>query len=106
MPLTPLQEIESSAHSEFGDQRPKKETLAELIVRRYPKMDGGISIALILAGLVLQGWQTWEGHKALRIAEAGQGNRCPKCGRPSIGHTKTGKFKCARGDTWGTPTKP
>ena len=105
MPLTPLQKIENAAHGEFGKQRPKKETLAKLISRRHPKMDGGFLIAVALAALVLQGWQTWEGHKTLKITEAGnQGNLCPRCGRPAIDCTRTGKFKCIRGHKWGGPT--
>jgi 2-oxo-4-hydroxy-4-carboxy--5-ureidoimidazoline (OHCU) decarboxylase len=57
MPATPLQEMEAKLHEKFGAAPPSKEEAGEFLLKQYPRMDGGIAIAIALAALALQGWQ-------------------------------------------------
>lgn len=102
MPATPLQEIETSVHEQFGAQPPTKEEAGELIIKKFPTMDGGIAIAIAIAALVLQGWSVYraEQERRERLAGSGGPKKCPECGEPALSKNAAGKSVCVNKHTW------
>ncbi|HJP98878.1 MAG TPA: hypothetical protein VJ862_09980 [Rhodanobacteraceae bacterium] len=100
--MTPLQEIESGLHERFADSRPSKKEAGEFLLKQYPQMDGGISIAIALASLALQGWQVYidRQERVARAKASARGNACPQCGKPPERTTIDGKSVCENGHTW------
>lgn len=102
MPATPLQEIEAKLHERFDDDPPSREEGGEFLLEQYPRMDGGISIAIALTALALQGWQVYrsERDRRLQASVAGGENKCPECKNPEIGKSDDGKSVCKNDHTW------
>lgn len=100
--ITPLQEIEARLHERFPDSRPSREEAGEFLHKQYPQMDGGISIAIALAGLALQGWQVYRFERDRRdqAKSSTNGGACPQCGKPPEKTTIVGKSVCENGHTW------
>lgn len=100
--ITPLQEIETRLHERFPDDPPSREEAGEFLHKQYPHMDGGISIAIALAALALQGWQVYreEQDRRRRTKASTAGNACPRCGEPPERTTVDGKSVCKNGHTW------
>lgn len=99
MPQTPLQEIEAVVHDQF-ENPPTNEQAAEVIQKQFPKMDGGLSIAIALAALVLQGWQIYREETRQRARGTGGGSRCPQCGHTEVSKDSAGRSVCDQGHTW------
>jgi hypothetical protein len=96
--LTPLEEIETAVHSQF-DEVPTAEQAAEVIRKRTPQMDLGVTIAI--AALVLQGWQLWREEQDRRRARAGSTpSNCPQCGHPEVRKDANGRRVCDQGHAW------
>lgn len=103
MVLTPLEEMEAAVHQQFGDRFPTKEEAGEFLLKRYPKMDGGIAIAIALAALALQGWQVYRAEKDRRSQLQSSGappKRCPACGLPETKKNTEGKSVCENDHAW------
>jgi hypothetical protein len=104
MTITPLEEIEHAVHKQFDSNTPTKDEAGEFIQKRYPRMDGGISIAIGLAALILQGYQIYRERQEARRLEAGRissgGGKCPKCTAADITKTADGKSLCKHGFSW------
>lgn len=100
MDYSPLQDIEESAHDQFpGPNPPDEHALAGYIQEKLPKMDGGASVAIALAALVIAGWEAVQNHRARRTKNGGPIG-CPKGGHPPIVRTEDGKLVCAEGHVW------
>ncbi len=101
MPLTPLEETEAVVHEKYGSTPPTKEEAGEFLIKRFPRMDGGVSIAIGVAGLIIAGWQLWIAQKQEREARQsgiGGGKKCPHCSKDDIKkNKKAGKFVCKHG---------
>lgn len=100
--LTPLQELEAGLHERFTDSRPSKQEAGEFLLKQYPSMDGGLTIAIAIAGLALQGWQVYRSERDRRAQaqSANDGDTCPTCGSPAERTTIDGKSVCKSGHTW------
>lgn len=99
MTMTPLEEIEARLHAHYGDEVPTKEAAADFLATQYPRMDGGLAIAIALAALALQGWQVYRDERDRSVARGGV-NRCPECGRPPLSKDADGNFVCKNGHCW------
>ena len=102
MPATPLQEIETAVHEKFGALPPTKEDAGELILKKFPAMDGGLAIAIAIAAFVLQGWSVYraEQERRERLAGSGGPRKCPHCGNPEVSKDANGKSVCVNNHTW------
>jgi hypothetical protein len=102
MPMTPLQEIEARLHDYYGTTPPTQEEAGNFVVKQFPKMDGGLSIAIALAALALQGWQVYrtERDRSIEAKTSGDGNGCPRCGNPELSKDPSGKSVCKNNHTW------
>lgn len=100
--MTPLQDIEATLHERFADSRPSKQEAGEFLLKQYPQMDGGITIAIAIAGLALQGWQVYRSEQGRRLQANSSINRnaCPRCGEPAERTTLDEKSVCKNGHTW------
>lgn len=101
MAMTPLQDIEARLHAQYGDAVPTKEAAGDFLVKAYPRMDGGLAIAIALAALALQGWQVYRDERD-RAGTGSRGgvNRCPDCGKPPLSKDADGNFVCKNGHCW------
>lgn len=115
-PVQVLPEIEDLLHDEFGEQQPNKEQIADFLEKKnIPRNDGGISIAIAIAALVLQGWSVWREEQERRKQNPPppppppdepvtlpQPPICPveKCGEPAALLLNTGEFICKNGHKW------
>jgi hypothetical protein len=99
---TPLQDIEARLHERFPNAPPSKEEAGEFLRKQFPHMDGGISIAIALAALALQGWQVYRSERDRRreAKPSMDGDTCPQCGEPPERTTVDGKSVCKNGHTW------
>jgi len=116
MSLTPLEEVEAAVHEQFGEYKPTKKEAGEFIHKKYPKMDGGITIAIALAALALQGWQVYRSERDRWERNQANGppidppendnskepppNNCPECDNPAVKTDSQGKSSCVNGHTW------
>jgi hypothetical protein len=101
MALTPLEEMETVVHEQFSTRLPTKEEAGEFLHKRYPTMDGGIGLAIIIAGLVLQGWQVYRGEQEIRRQRSSAPPKgCPQCGEPEVKKNAKGKSVCKNGHVW------
>ncbi len=102
MPATPLQEMEAKLHEQFGDSPPTKEEVGAYLLKQYPRMDGGLAIAIALAALALQGWQVYRSERDRKLQSKGAGgsNSCPQCGSPEVSKNAGGKSVCKNNHTW------
>jgi len=103
MTLTPLEEVEVSMHEHFGARAPTKEEAADFLHNRYPTMDGGISIAIALAALALQGWQIYRAEQDRRRqlqSIDSPPNKCPTCKEPELRKNAEGKSVCINEHAW------
>ena len=103
MALTPLEEMEAAVHEQFGTRLPPKEEAGEFLHKRYPTMDGGITIAIALAALALQGWQVYRAEQEKRrprLSIIAPPKQCPVCGEQEVAKTGEGKSVCPSGNVW------
>jgi hypothetical protein len=98
--LTPLQLFEKVAHQNFYDRQPSEHEVADFLHKRFPQMDGGLSIAIALAALILQGWQVYRYEQDRLGSIVIPPGNCPWCGRPAQTKNVLGQSVCAKGHTW------
>lgn len=99
MPLTPLEHVEASIHQQFGEKKPSPKEAGDYLVKRFPRMDGGIAIAIALTALALQGWDTYRKEMELRrqrLEASGNPPRknCRNCGSKNIEKDLDGSWYC------------
>jgi hypothetical protein len=98
MTLTPLEEMEDAAHEKFGLDTATKEEVGKYLTKAFPTMDGGVSVGIAVAGLIIQGWRAWEDHKKSKREPDAGGSRCPECSDEDIKRNKkAGKLVCEHG---------
>jgi hypothetical protein len=103
-PLQALGKIEMAVHKEFGAKKPtKSEVIKFLKTRSFPKMDGGLSLAILLtlkyagvASLILSGYNT------VRKELGGKPPQCPVigCGKRQVTVAPNGMSVCSNGHKW------
>lgn len=102
MSMTPLQEVEARLHEHYGDAPPTKEEAGKFLLKQFPRMDGGIAIAIALAALALQGWQVYrsERDRYKQNKASGGGSNCPQCGSPALSRNAAGQSVCVNSHAW------
>lgn len=116
--ITPFQElakIEDQVHAEFDIKPSEKEIINFIETKELPKNDGGISLGIAIAALILQGWSVYRDEQMRKgqsppppnIPIDSDGNLpdqplCPleDCRQPSIPHFEPGTFYCKNGHIW------
>ena len=103
-PINELKKMEVSVHKEFGSKQPTKVQITKFLKTRYfPKMDGGLSVAILfalkyagLASLILSGYNT------LRNEFGGKPPKCPVigCGKRQVRVARNGMSVCSNGHRW------
>lgn len=103
-PLKELGKIEVAVHKEFGAKKPTKSQIIKFLKTGYfPKMDGGLSIAILfalkyagVASLILSGYNT------VRNELGGKPPKCPVigCGKRQVTVARNGMSVCSNGHRW------
>lgn len=90
------QQLELNAHAEFDDE-PSQDELSEYLERRIevtnvldPVSISLAALAISTAGLMLQGWQTYQASLP----------QCPECGRPVYKTNEDRDYECIKGHVW------
>ena len=97
-----LRKIEKAVHAEFGVREPtKKEVVTFLKTQYFPRMDGGVSAALLLlltyspiVALILSAWSCFRPGK--------KPPKCPRkgCEKYQVTVDNDGKSVCSNGHRW------
>lgn len=116
--LTPIQEftkIEEQVHENFLETPSKEEIVNFIKKKKLPINDGGISIGIAFAALILQGWSAYREAQKTRNQNPPPPNipndfdetlpqqpLCPlkDCREPSIPHFEPNEFICKKGHIW------
>ena len=100
--LQELEDIEVSVHEEFGEEQPTAEQVEEYLEKKYfPKMDAGVSAAILLllkygpiASLILSSWAAYK--------SSWKPPKCPEdgCGKYQVTVDDEGRSVCSNGHKW------
>jgi hypothetical protein len=114
-PVQNLPEIEVLLHDEFGEQKPSEEQVVTFLEKKsIPRNDGGISIAIAVAALLLQGWSVYREEQKRKNQSPPPppppGNPVPSpqppicpvkdCGLEPALTLNTGEYICMNGHKW------
>jgi hypothetical protein len=103
-PLQELGEIEAAVRKEFGAKKPTKPQVIKFLrTSCFPKMDGGLSLAILfalkyagVASLILSGYNT------ARKEFGGKPPKCPviNCPARQVTIAPNGMSVCSNGHRW------